>query len=178
MKSYSVTTVLGPFTDFSSVPSGILEKAITRGKDTHRYSIAYALGMLFQEVPDYIKGYFDSFKRWFDKYVEKVYFAEVLLKDEILGFHGHPDLFVRMVDGRDVVPDIKTPAVESPTWKAQLSAYRHLVKVNERLPEYPECMALQPRKDGREAKAILYNYADRDFRAFLSALNAYRYFKG
>ena len=40
------------------------------------------------------------------------------------------------------------------------------------------CMALQLSPKGTMAKAIVYQYSDADFAAFVSALNAYRFFKG
>ena len=41
----------------------------------------------------------------------------------------------------------------------------------------PESMSLKLDPKGGAAKAILYEYSNDDLSAFLSALNAYRYFK-
>jgi hypothetical protein len=92
---------------------------------------------------------------------------------------GHADAGLRLVDGRNMVVDWKTPATTSPTWGPQISAYLHLAGLPAyRTVKWDGCMALQPRKDGGPAKATVYEYSDQDFAIFLSSLNCYKYFKG
>lgn len=121
------------------------------------------------------RGYFQSFKTWFDQYVDHVFFVEAEFSDPDLGFHGHPDIGARLIDGRCVIPDYKTGAVESPTWRAQIAAYRHLANLRHG-GIFLAGMALMLRKDGRPAKGILYQDSPADFALFLSALNCWRGF--
>lgn len=175
MKIFSVTTVLGAFTDFSTVRPDVLEAACERGTGVHRASAAYAAGLYVPPVPEGWRGYCESFTRWFDSSVAQVIFIEERFFDPTFYFDGQPDLGCVLVDGRRVVVDYKTPVAESPTWKSQVAAYCELA-----MQKYPpgfEAMALRLRKDGRPARATTYDYSQNDYAAFLAALTAYRYFK-
>ena len=179
MKSFSVTTVLNPFVDFSKIDPEVLRAASVRGQVVHDACASYALDMFvsFKRLRDFDPTallFFQSFQRWFDQYVGEVIFVEKELTCPIYQFIGHLDLFATMTDGRKVIVDYKTPAVESRSWRAQLSGYRHLVDVNYG-GKFP-VMALMLNREGRAAKAITYQHSDEDFAAFLSALNAHRYF--
>ena len=170
MQSISVTTALSPFVDFSKVPSYRLWYAMTRGTNLHMCFAAHAQSLLVPRLPEDHQLYFDSFRRWFDKYVHKVIWVEKQLHSKTYGYHGHPDILCELVSSEIVITDYKTPITESPTWKAQLAAYGHLAKID-------KAMVLQPHPEGREAKAIRYENRKADFAAFLNALFAYRYFK-
>lgn len=177
MKKFSVTTVLGPFAGFGHINPDVLEHAARRGTRVHTGALCYALNLPCFILEEEDLGYFESFRNWFDDNVDEVLAVEKLMVDEELGFFGHVDL-AAMVWGHVTVVDYKTPSVESPLWKAQLAAYRHLavrsLKVDN---EDCRCMSLLLRKDGSPAKGIPYQDSESDFAAFLSALNAYRYFK-
>jgi len=175
VKIYSVTTVLRPFQDFRGVPRGLLETAGKRGRAVHAASASFARNLWVNPLPPEWNGYFLSFKSWFQQYVDRVFFVEKRMECKEFGFTGQGDLGVKLIDGRDMVVDLKTPLVESPTWKAQLAAYRFLARLC--LPYQFEGMSLILHPGGGSAKAVVYDYADDDFAAFLSALNAYRYFK-
>lgn len=182
MKMISVTRALNPFSDFSKIPPDILNYASDRGSRVHAACAEYALDHLLgvDSILTYdwdVSPFFDSFKRWFDDYVQQVFFVEEEFADPTLGFFGHPDLGVELIDGRKVVPDLKTPATESPTWKAQLAAYIHLVNQSPKYGGGFSCgFALQLHREGRLAIAREYNYFEGDFAAFLSSLNSVRYF--
>lgn len=176
MKSYSVTQVLGVFADFDKIRPDVLEEAQRRGTAVHNAAAAHALGLWSNSLPEIWQGYFKSFRNWFDKYVAEVIFVEERFHDDIFYFHGKPDLGAKLIDGRFVIPDYKTPVTEYPTWKSQVAAYRHLA--HKKYDYNFECMSLRLDKNGGPAKAAIYRYSDDDFAAFLSALNAYRYFKG
>lgn len=170
-------------TDFSGIDPDVLEAAAQRGTDVHNAAAAYARGLY---VPGFKldsdrRGYFRSFSNWFDKYVKKVLFVEKEFHSKAFGFVGHIDLVCDLIDNRRIVIDLKTPATLSQTWRLQLSAYHHVVceyYVNEGVPAdciNIECMSLRLMKDGREAKAVVYNRELNDFTVFLSALNVYRF---
>lgn len=174
MKSISVTTVLGRFTDFDKINPAVLEAAQIRGTAVHAAASAYAKGLFVSPLQDGYQGYYLSFKNWFDSYVDTVIFVEQRFFDKTFFFNGKPDLGVILKDGRAVITDYKTAVAEGQTWKSQLAAYRHLA-----LKEFHydfEVMSLRLKEDGRPAKAVTYNYSESDFAAFLAALTAYRYF--
>lgn len=180
MKILSVTEVLRPFADFSSVPAATLKAAAERGRRIHAAAAARLSGV-FQVTPlePGDEGYLQSLETWIEKMVRDVIDVEPELIDEKLGFKGHPDLICRLVSGAGAVVDYKTPAVESPTWKSQIAAYRHLSSKSFRHLGYmlrPLAVALMLRPDGGMPRAVIYPSSDRDFQAFLSALTAYRYF--
>ena len=178
MKTFSVTRVLSVYNDFSGINPDVLQAAARRGTKVHGVCAAYAAGLWVPPLALDINGYFSSFKAWFDKYVSRVFFVEEEMVDPLLGYYGHPDLGVELIDGRKMIPDLKTPLNESVTWKSQIAAYLNLAEKKYGENFFDGCMALQLSPKGTMAKGIVYQYSDADFAAFLSALNAYRYFKG
>ena len=174
----SVTQVLSPFVDYSRVPEHILSMASERGSRVHAVCAANLLGVWHQPVTEEIAGYVESFRRWADLAVESVSAVEPEMEDAALGYCGHIDAILRIKgDGCESVADIKTPAVCMLTWRAQLAAYRNLAEVNGHT--ISRVFSLRLDKDGGRAKVDEYTGTVRaDFAAFLSALNAYRYFKG
>jgi hypothetical protein len=171
MKFYSVTTVISPYVDFSMVPPDRLQYAAERGKLIHAAAAAHAQGLWVMPLPQDHQGYFDSFRRWFDQYVKQVIWVEKELINTTYGFYGHPDILAVLISGETVLIDYKTPATEQRSWRIQLSAYSHLAKVE-------KTMALKLDAEGKAARAIVYTNSKLHFAVFLSALNAYRYFKG
>jgi len=179
MRKIRVTEPLGVwFRDATQgVNPALIEAAAQRGTAAHSVFAAYCQGLFTPTLSGEIQGYFESFKTWFDKYVDRVFFVELEMVDEALGLIGHADAGLRLADGRNVVADWKTPAAESKTWGPQVSAYLHLAKKN-RPETYVGCMALQPNRDGGTARATVYQYSDEMFAIYLSCLNSYRHFKG
>ena len=175
-KLYSVTQVLSPFNShLSAIPSHILERAANRGIEVHRACGNYAQGIWVKKLAIDVIPYVHSFIRWFIEYVEVVYMVEERLIDQELGFHGRLDFYLKMVDGWEGIVDIKNPIVEAPTWKAQCAAYKHLIELKQNKNGIG-AMALQLNNRGGMPRAIHYQHSADDFAAFLSALNAYRYF--
>ena len=175
MKSFSVTTVLGAFADFDMIRPDVLEAAKLRGSGVHAAAAAYAAGLYVRPLPVDWQGYFDSFRRWFDLYVAEVIFVEERFQNHQFFYSGKPDLGAVLMDGRRVVVDYKTPAAEYPTWKSQISAYCDLAE--DVYPPHFDGMSLRLRRDGKPARANVYDSSGNDYAAFLSALAAYRYFK-
>jgi len=177
MTIYSVTQILSPFSKFDGIPAATLEAAKQRGLRVHAAAAAYLTGtfQVVQLLPE-DEGYWASLKDWIDSMVDHVYDVEPELKDETLGFVGHPDLICR-VNGHATVPDWKTPAAQSLSWRPQLAAYCHLAGINYRHHSvYWRGMTVQPDKDGKLAKGTPYQQSMQDFGVFLSCLNAYRFF--
>ena len=175
MRYCSVTTVLKAYQDFSAIPVDILQAAALRGSAVHAACAAYTQGLFVPPMPEEYRGYYQSFKGWFDQYIDHPIFVEKRLEDTKFRFTGIVDLVAVMIDRRHVVVDYKTPVTQSPWWAGQIAAYRHLVKLV--IPDVEfACYSLMLRGNGRPARAVEYQRSDRDFAAFLSALNAYRYF--
>jgi hypothetical protein len=177
LKEFSVTQVLSPYQDFSMISEEVLQRATDRGTEVHAACSAYALGAWVRPLKEDAQPYFDSFKAWFDGYVHLVILVEKRLYDHVLGFHGRLDFCFQLKDFSLKVVDIKTPVAEQPTWKAQLSAYNRLIKISRSDLRDVGSMSLRLDPKGGDAKAVVYEYSDDDWAAFLSALNAYRYFK-
>ena len=174
----SVTQVLSPFADFSKIPEGVLEYAAWRGTEVHRLCACYAKGLpIIGEVKPSCAGFLLSYQQWFDRCVEKVHLVEAELTHPAYGYCGHPDLIATLRgDPGPTMIDLKTPAVESPTWKGQLSAYDELARVNDR--PVIRCGSLMLKRDGGIAKFKEYKRDGRDLAAFLAALTAFRFFGG
>lgn len=188
LKQFSVTTVLGIFTAWHKIPSHVLKMAIDRGNAVHAAAHAYQSN-IFYSLPEDYQGYFMSFLKWFERHVETVYFTEKRFSDPALGFNGKPDLGVKLkvalfqsavkpAGYQYPVVDLKTGQVEGKTWRGQGAAYMHLTNLEE--TKFDCTIFLQLNPQGGWPKVLHYSGVDTyaaDFAAFLSALNAYRYFK-
>jgi hypothetical protein len=176
MRYFRVTEVLAPYQDYSRINREVLEAAQLRGRIIHRASAAYALGVWTTPIPKEYLGYFESYKLWHEHAVKRVISAEPELIDTELGFLGHPDLVVVIKgDNLATVVDLKTPLAETPTWKAQIAAYKHLLEYDAKEP-IGRCLVLRLDRAGGFPKSIEYQDSPRDFNAFVAALTAYRYF--
>ena len=173
----SVTEAMGWLSDFSAIPAKTLARAADRGTMVHGYCAAYAEGLPLVGVDLPLTGYVSSFKNWFDFAVEEVLLVEGRLEDPTLGFFGHPDLIAKIRGDRFYsVVDIKTPTTLQRVWAGQMAAYRRLAEI--RFPGQID-RAFSLRLDGKGGVAKVKEYTDdkRDLAAFLSAVNATRYFR-
>jgi hypothetical protein len=73
--------------------------------------------------------------------------------------------------------DLKTSKSAGKVWCSQVAAYKNLA-IENGIDRIGRVGSLRLREDGRMPIADEYLYSDRDFAAFLSALNAWRYFRG
>lgn len=170
-----VTQILSPFADYSRIPQPALEHAAARGSLLHDAAAEIARGNWVPELDGDAQRYVDSFELWFNSYVTEVVSVEENFICEEFGYTGTWDVICRLMNDRYLaLIDYKTPAIESPTWCAQLAAYEY----GARKKYHPERVAALKLRPGRPAKMIQYNQGHRDFAAFLAALTAYRYFKG
>jgi len=122
------------------------------------------------------QGYFDSFRRWFDKVVDTVIVTEERLTDLAFGYHGQIDLLVKSKHGEILLVDLKTPLIKAKQWQTQMAAYRHLVEKSE-YPNPDRTGSLRLSPDGGIPTMDWYESHIEDFNIFLSCLNSYRYFK-
>jgi len=175
MRSFpSVTEVMQPWVNFSRVPPRLLEAAA-------EICAAYAQGIpvIGLGLDDERKGYFDSFRRWFDAFVDEVILSEERLFDEQIGFSGEPDLVVRVkktVGGSVDLIDLKTPLGLSKSWRVQLAGYQHLCEVKGIHIDRAGSLRLDPY--GKVPKIDWYGGSvNQDFFIFMSCLNAHHFFQ-
>lgn len=170
----SVTRVLGCYTDFSGVSDGVLERASSRGVLVHAACAEIARGNWVPPLDGDADLFVRSYEDWFDAYVTEVLSVEEEFVCEEWGYMGHWDQVVRIKYDLDpTIVDLKTPAIESPTWCGQLAAYWNGAQKKYK----PGRMGALQLRQGKPARLIEYQYKERDFAAFVAALNAYRYFK-
>jgi len=171
-----VTTILGMYTDFSTIPDAVLKHAASRGTEVHQICAAIALGMWIPAISAECKGYVDSFKRWFEL-VDEVLMVEERLYDHTFKFTGQVDLVVKLRgDKSPRVVDLKTPITKGRTWFAQIAAYNRLAEVDRGfLCKNSGTLRLSPA--GRVAKFDNCNPPTEALAAFLGALTSYNYFK-
>ena len=171
----SVTEILGPYSDFSHIPAKRLEAAASRGTAVHDACANIARGLMVMNITEEIKGYVESYRRWFDFMADEVLLIEERLVDTALLYHGEPDLLIKAKHGEIILIDNKTPVQLQTTWKLQLAGYRNLVVVNKNIiPDKVGSLRLHP--DGGIAKLDYYENSLQDFNYFLQALNLYRLF--
>ena len=177
----SVTQIISPYVDFSSVPEDRLALAAERGTRVHEW-IAKSYRDVWQPIPKDIQGYIESFIRWKGALIEKALLIEEKLVCDCYQFVGHVDFVGELVAQNGVILiDWKTPITASRSWEAQIAAYRHLVEEHSDLKgqKIARCGALMLDPRGSMAKLLEYAFSQAlAFNAFLSALNAFRFFKG
>jgi hypothetical protein len=172
----SVTAILAPHSDFSQVPAHILEPAQNRGDLCHEYFALYAKGLWLPDIPVNLAGYFQSFKTWFDQFVEEVILVEAELRDDDRGYLGHPDLIARLRgDTGLTLIDYKSAKALSKIWRLQISAYKGLAdKAGHKIIRVA---SLRPQQDGKIAKFQEYSRTlAYDFSIFLAEFAVWRFF--
>lgn len=171
-----VTQVLAPFNDFSKIPPQTLEDAKIRGTLTHDICELYALDSLIEPIPEICKGYFESFKRWYDENVSETIQTEERLHHPELFFTGKFDWIGKLKgDDRIVLADWKTPVQSYPSWQIQSGAYYLLLDEVKKL-KVDRRITVQLKRDGSAANVIEYTNHTRDSLLFLNSLELYRFF--
>lgn len=176
MELIRVTEVLSPYQDFSKVPDRFMEPALERGSKVHLWCANYARSLWCPITLEDYRGYIESFKGWFDKYVEKVFFVEQRFDDPDLGITGQPDIGCLLKgESEGILPDYKTSATTQRWWLGQNALYLHLVQKAGFLIK--RAGSLKLKANGSPAKFVPCDVPQEAFKAALSAINAYRYFK-
>lgn len=171
-----VSDILHPFTSLSLavVPFHILEEASYRGSYVHALASFYVSGDFIPPLLEENKGYFYSFKKWFDENAEETLLNETRLYHEDLKYCGRPDFIIKLKSDKIALIDLKTSSKIYPNYPLQLAAYMDLANVNDL--HCDEACVLQLDKEGEEAD--LHNFGDCNsyFKKFLSALDLYNHF--
>src|SRR5208337_965889 len=124
MALVSVTTVLKPWSIFDKIEPTVLEAASVRGQEVHSLLGQYLLDAWSTEIPPGVMGYFDSGRRWIDRYVAVALAVEEEFTDELHEYKGHPDLLciLKKEEGESLW-DFKTGSTEQKSWRPQVAAY-------------------------------------------------------
>lgn len=171
-----VTEVLSSWNDFSKIPPQILEDAKIRGTLVHDLCELYALDSLIEPIPEICKGYFESFRRWFDENVAETLQTEERLYHPSLYFTGKFDWIGTLKgDDRKVLADWKTPALTYPSWQIQSGAYYILLDEVKNI-QIDRRITVKLKRDGSKADVIEYTNHARDSILFLNQLELYRFF--
>ena len=174
----SVTQILSPWSGYDRIPEHRLEAAAERGTIVHTHCAAYALCQWSPPPQPEYQSYIDSFKRWFDMFIDETLVCEEELVDHALGYMGHPDLGARSKKlGGNLLIDLKTPVqLHRKIWGSQLAAYKNLLRVAKGI-EVDRIGSLQLSSLGAPAKYTGFtgNIAEY-FKAFYSALICYKFY--
>ena len=173
-----VSEALNIYADFSKVKPNVLYFATERGTKVHALCAAHAQDVWIPEIPEYCKGYFDSFTGWFDKHVVRVFYVEERFYNNDYFYTGRPDLIVEMRSEGIVLIDNKTPQGKEfeHLWRGAIAAYINLELEIPNLSSWKGgSLQLDPR--GKNARMKWYDESAKDFAQFLHALSAYRFFK-
>jgi hypothetical protein len=164
-----VTEILYPFSGLDNVNELILERAATRGTRVHAICESIICGVGEWDVEDSLKGYVDSFKKWWGDGKEVVLMEKRFFCDELM-VTGQIDLLLK-TDAGLVVCDLKTSSKQSRTWQVQGSAYYYLAK--QAGYDIQGIQFVKLNRYGHAAK--VYDYSP-DIPFFKKCVDVYKYF--
>lgn len=171
-----VTEVLTPYKDFDNILPEVLAQASNRGDKVHECCDLYALNMLIEKPSEEVKPYFESFRNWFDEYVDEVIFTEQRLSHPELFLTGCADLLCRLKGSPELVlVDHKTPRAHEISWRLQTAAYRFLIREILGL-NVERRLSLRLSPEGKEPIVSEYVHHDHDERLYLNQVEIFRCF--
>ena len=171
MEYQRVTEILYPFTGMKYIDPTILENAAVRGTKVHNICEGIVNGIDGWEIPEELKGYVDSFRKWWGKGHDVVEVEKRFYCDE-LGITGQVDLILKTKKGH-VIVDLKTSLQESKSWMLQGSAYSYMAR--EAGFDVQEIIFIRLRRDGSEPK---FHHYKENIELYKECLNVYRHFYG
>lgn len=171
-----VTEFLTPYKDFSAVPQDVLAKACARGDLAHTFCDLYALNLLIEKPPLEIKPYFDSFKFWYDNFVDETIMTETRVSHPEYLITGQFD-WIGKLKGSDeiVLADWKTPKTTCVSWALQMAAYRFLLRETMGI-DVQRRLSIRLSHEGKPPEVTEYLDHDKDERIFLNQVEIYRFF--
>lgn len=170
-----VTDILYPLTGLSTIPKHVLLLAAERGERVHRAIEGYYEGICFPEDPD-IKGYLQSFTKWWDQFIDRYDYVAPFNQEERLycddlKVTGKYDLILGIGNNERILVDFKTSLKYSPTWELQGSAYMHMA--NEAGYNVTKCLFV---KLDRAGEAAIFYEIKYDFETFKDCVKIYQRF--
>lgn len=164
-----VSTILQPFSGLDQINPEIVQNAANRGTAVHRVCEGIVSGLGEHGVYDEIKGYVESFKKWWE-IGHEVLMVEKRFFDDDLMITGQCDLIIR--EGSDlIIIDLKTSYRPSKTWPVQGAAYAYLARKNKH--DIRKIQFLHLKKTGKEPTVYEYPLDDG---LFLSTYEVYKHF--
>lgn len=121
-----VTDILKPFNGLGHIDPTVLQVAANRGTRVHQACEAIVKGLGDWTVTPDIKGYIDSFMKWWDK-GHKVLATERRFYCSELLITGQLDYIIEYETG-PIILDLKATYRPSKTWPLQGSAYAYMAK--------------------------------------------------
>lgn len=171
-----VTEILSPYKRFDGVDPKVLSNACERGSIVHNFCELYARNLLIETPREDVKLYFESFRKWFDLYVDEVVECEMRINDPDLKISGKFDLLCKMkFDDGLVIVDYKTPLNFDKTWELQMAAYDYLIRQNTKYTPN-RCLCLKLDDDGNMPIAREYKHLYELTGLFLKQVDVYRFF--
>jgi hypothetical protein len=164
-----VTEVLKPFSGLNKVNPEIVANAGRRGTLVHDACEAIVKGIGLWDVSDEIKGYIESFEKWWSK-GHKVLALERRFWCSELMITGQVDMIIESERGA-IILDLKTSYKESKTWPLQGSAYAYMAKKSGF--DITGIHFLHLNKFGKDPKLYIY---DDQFELFKKCLDIVKYF--
>ena len=152
-------------------PNKVKDEASSRGKVVHEWVERYINGDR-PEMPDNqeIRGYVECFKNWVEEENVKLEESEVMVFNDKEGYCGTLDVIAKVKRKRYLI-DVKTSKNIYPEHLLQTAAYQaaYKKKIHGRI-----ILKLQPTK---EAEYLVTQDFENDYRAFLGALELYKFIK-
>ncbi len=164
-----ITTILYPFSGLKDIDQDIVQNAANRGTNVHNVCEGIASGLGEHGVYDEIKGYVESFKKWWSL-GHDVITIEQRFWDDDLQITGKCDFITRKGDDLTIV-DLKTSYKPSKTWQIQGCAYAYLAKKYGH--EIKNIHFIHLDKHGNEPRIYEYSVDDD---LFLSVYKTYNHF--
>lgn len=166
-----VTSILYPFSGLDKLDQTIVNNAAKRGTKVHKIIEGIVQGLGEFAVDDEVKGYIESFKKWWGEGKEVLYIERRFYCD-LKKITGQVDLIINTPEGIALV-DYKTSFKPSKTWPVQGSGYYYLAK--EAGIDVKKVFFLHLNKYGKKPKVYSYK-PDSSF--FLITLMVYEHFYG
>uniref|UniRef100_A0A6M3XW28 PD-(D/E)XK endonuclease-like domain-containing protein n=1 Tax=viral metagenome TaxID=1070528 RepID=A0A6M3XW28_9ZZZZ len=163
----SVTQILRPFIPVEYMT----DDGRNRGTRVHNYCRAYLEGRyVVPEVDD--RGYFESFKKFADRFIDGYIYLEKRYVDDKYCFHGKADgLFNMKGYPGTCIGDWKTGVMQK-TYVGQVAAYWHLARINGHL-DCNNAFVLSLRQNGAIAVPKFIPNLELEFNYFLNAFAAF-----
>lgn len=172
-----VTEVLGMFSSYNNVPPDVLENAATRGSKVHGLCALLAQDLWMPPCTEELQLYVDSFSKWHNCHVKRLYMVEKRLIDKCESYTGQIDFVFGLDDEKKWLVDLKTCYAPQKTHYVQMAAYRDMLKDNDIEVEGAKLVYAQ--KSGGDPKVITLSQDELNAlsEVFHAALKCYEYFK-
>lgn len=125
-----ISEIISRYTGYDDISPHVLQNACERGTAVHEICESIIVGFGCPDIHPFYEGYIDSFNYWHDEYSScELNIPDRWYNDESM-ITGKADCIVKK-DGKNILIDFKTSALESKAWRLQGGAYAFLCHSNE-----------------------------------------------